>query len=320
MRHWLRRAPFNSTYPFPGRWAVSWAWHVAEERGSLAGIRLLAWLTVRLGRRATRWLLHPICWYFLATSARARRASRAFLARALGRPPALRDVMRHLHTFATTVHDRVFLVRGDCAGFEISTQGERELATILDDRRGCILLGSHLGSFEVLRALGRLAGRYAVNAVIHEPAAAKTSAVFSRLAPELRSRLIEPGRPETMLQIKECLERGEPVGILGDRPLGSARTLEREFLGAPAHFPIGPLLLAGALGVPVVMFFGLYLGGARYEICFEKLTDGMLVPREHRLEQAGRWLDQYVERLAHYARRAPYNWFNFYDFWAAQEI
>jgi predicted LPLAT superfamily acyltransferase len=298
---------------------VSRAWHVAEERGSLAAIGLLAWLTVRLGRRATRWLLQPICWYFLVTSARARRASRAFLARVLGRPPGIRDVMRHLHTFATTVHDRVLLVRGECAAFEIATQGERELASILDGGRGCILLGSHLGSFEVLRALGRFTGKYAVNAVIHERAAAKTSHVFSRLAPELRGRLIRPGQPDTMLKIKECLERGEPVGILADRPLGSARTLEREFLGTPARFPIGPLLLAGALGVPVVMFFGLYMGGARYEIHFERLTDGVFVPREHRVDQAGRWLNRYVDRLAHHARRAPYNWFNFYDFWATQE-
>ncbi len=298
---------------------MSRAWHVAEERGSLAAMGLLAWLTVRLGRRATRWLLHPICWYFFVTSARARRASRAFLGRVLDRPPGSRDVMRHLHTFATTVHDRVFLVRGECTAFEITTRGERELAAILDEGRGCILLGSHLGSFEVLRALGRLTGKCAVNAVIHEPAAAKTSHVFSRLAPELQDRLIRPGRPDTMLRIKECLERGEPVGILGDRQLGGAKTLEREFLGTPAPFPIGPLLLAGTLGVPVVMFFGLYLGGAHYEIHFEKLTDGVLVSREDRVEQAGQWLNRYVERLAHHARQAPYNWFNFYDFWATPQ-
>ncbi len=299
---------------------MSEAWHVAEERGSPAAIGLLAWLTVKLGRRATRWLLHPICWYFLATSARARRASKAFLARVLGRQPGTRDVMRHLHTFATTIHDRVLLIRGDCSPFEIAAHGVGELETILEGGRGCILLGSHLGSFEVLRALARLNGKYAINPVIHEPAAAKTSRVFARLSPESQDRLIRPGQLDTMLKVKECLERGEPVGILGDRPLGSAKALAREFLGAPALFPIAPFLLAAALGVPVVMFFGLYLGAARYEVHFEKLTDGVFVPREHRMETAGRWLDRYVERLEHFVRRAPYNWFNFYDFWAAHRI
>ena len=70
---------------------MSWAWHVAEERGSLAAIRLLAWLTVRLGRRATRWLLHPICWYFLATSARAPRVKSVSCA---GAGPSARNAGR----------------------------------------------------------------------------------------------------------------------------------------------------------------------------------------------------------------------------------
>jgi predicted LPLAT superfamily acyltransferase len=28
------------------------------------------------------------------------------------------------------------------------------------------------------------------------------------------------------------------------------------------------------------------------------------------------WLQAYVARLEHYCRLSPYNWFNFYDFWA----
>jgi predicted LPLAT superfamily acyltransferase len=296
---------------------VSQAWYAATERGNPAAIWFLAWLTVTLGRRATRWLLHPICWYFLATSAQLRRASTAYLARALGREPGIRDVMRHLHAFATTLHDRVFLARGICEPFDIKAQGIDALEEVIDAGRGCILLGSHLGSFEVLRAVGRVSGKHTVNRVMHEPTAAKTSHVFARLAPELQDRIIGPGRPDAMLKVKECLERGEVVGILGDRPLGTSKTLERGFLGAPALFPIGPLLLAGALGVPVVLFFGLYLGGARYEVKFEKLTDGIVVPHDHRMEMAARWLDRYVERLEHHVRCAPYNWFNFYDFWTA---
>jgi predicted LPLAT superfamily acyltransferase len=30
------------------------------------------------------------------------------------------------------------------------------------------------------------------------------------------------------------------------------------------------------------------------------------------IEQA---LKRYAQRLEHYCRMAPYNWFNFYDFW-----
>ncbi|MGE5128588.1 MAG: hypothetical protein ACM3IK_03095 [Sphingomonadaceae bacterium] len=276
---------------------------------------LIAWLSLALGRGATRWLLHPISWYFVAFSARARRASRAFLRRALGREPRLADVLRHFHTFASTIHDRVFLLTGRGGLFDVEVHGVERLTQLLHSGRGCILLGSHLGSFDLLRALGRNAGLRAINVVMRPPNDSHTTRAFSRMAPELSERVIAPGRPDTMLKVTECLERGEIVGILGDRPLRGARAHARDFLGAPAQFPLGPLLIAGAVGAPVVTFFGVCEGGARYEVFLEELTDGTAVPKADREAWSLRCLARYVERLERYARRSPYNWFNFYDYW-----
>src|SRR5262249_8425139 len=158
-----------------------------------------------------------------------------------------------------------------------------------------------------LRALGRVQGR-AISVVMHEENAQKMRAVFSSLAPDLQQRVIASGRPDTMLRIKECLERGEMVGMLGDRPLGGEGSAAVPFLGAPAHFPLGPWLLAAVLGCPTALFFGLYLGGARYELALEAFSPGERVPREAREADAMRSLERYVGRLEHYARRAPYNW------------
>ncbi len=294
-------------------------WLAEPERGSPAAIWLIIGLTRALGRVATRWLLYPICLYFFAFSPRLRRASRAYLARALGREPRNSDVVRHFHAFATTVHDRVFLVRGECQRFDIAVNGADDAERLLAMGRGCILLGSHLGSFEVLRALGEFNTRHAVNVVMHEGNARKTGRALAFLAPDLRERVIDPGRPDAILRMHACLERGEIVGILGDRSFGSGKTRACSFLGATARFPLGPLLLAGTLGVPVVMFFGLYQGGARYEVHLETLTEGARVPRNARSATAGSLLERYVARLEHHARQAPYNWFNFYDFWDAGE-
>jgi len=278
-------------------------------------VALIAWLTAVFGRRATRWLLHPICWYFAASSPGARRASSAFLRRSLGREPGLADVLRHFHTFAATVHDRVPLVLQRGGKFEIAAHGIAVLERVLRSGRGCILLGSHMGSFEVLRAMGRVAGVHAVNIVMHTRETAHTSHALAKMAPELQERVIAPGRPETMLRIKECLEKGEIVGILGDRRFGGTKTRACTFLGAPAEFPLGPLLIAGTLGAPVVTFFGLYEGGSRYQIFLETLTEGTAEAKADRTAMAAEWLETYVERLERYARRYPYNWYNFYDFW-----
>lgn len=292
------------------------AWRSAPERGSLAAIALIAWLALTCGRRATRWLLAPICLYYAAFAPRARRASTAFLERALARKPRLRDVLRHEHAFASTLHDRVFFVCGRNPGLELAVSGKQEVDRLLDKGRGCILVGSHLGSFEVLRALGTARGT-PVNVVMHEANARNMQVMLGRLAPRLQERVIAAGSPDTMLRVSECLARGEIVGFLADRTLGGERAATRAFLGSPAAFPLGPWLLAAALGAPVVLFFGLYRGGRRYDVHFELLTDGERAPRNERNAVAERWLGHYVARLEHYTRLAPYNWFNFYDFWHA---
>jgi predicted LPLAT superfamily acyltransferase len=295
---------------------LSSAWREAPERGTARGMALMAELTLRLGRAATRCLLPPLCLYFYATAPAARRASRQFLGRALGREPGASDVLRHYHAYASNLHDRLLLAAGRVDALDITLTGMAEVESLLEAGRGCLLVGSHLGSFEVLRALGKVQGR-PISVVMHEQNAKKMQAVFSRLAPDLQQRVIASGRPDTMLRIKECLERGEMVGMLGDRPLGDERSASLPFLGAPARFPLGPWLLAAVLGCPTALFFGVYHGGARYELVLEALSPGESVPREQRDAAVQLALARYVGRLEHYARRAPYNWFNFYDFWQA---
>ena len=85
------------------------------------------------------------------------------------------------------------------------------------------------------------------------------------------------------------------------------------FLGEAAPFPTGPWQIAAALKVPVVLCFGLYCGGRRYLIRFELLADAITADRNHRAGGLRPWVERYVERLEHYCRRYPYNWFNFYE-------
>jgi predicted LPLAT superfamily acyltransferase len=87
------------------------------------------------------------------------------------------------------------------------------------------------------------------------------------------------------------------------------------FLGAPAQLPIGPWVLASTLRVPVFLGFGIYRGGNRYDCHFELFAERIDLPRADRDAALQRYAQQFADRLEHYARLAPYNWFNFYDFW-----
>ena len=147
---------------------------------------------------------------------------------------------------------------------------------------------------------------------MHEANAGKIAAWMREVAPERAPRVIAPGQPETMLKIRDALARGEIVAMLGDRPIGRSATLPVEFLGAKAQFPTGPMRVALALDVPVVLFFGLYRGPRCYDLYFERLLDRRRRSRRRRLAPLVR---AYAARLEAHTRAAPYNWFNFYDFW-----
>jgi predicted LPLAT superfamily acyltransferase len=294
---------------------MSTVWLEQRERGNLAALRLITWITQALGHRAGRALLAPICAYFVAFTPRARRASQAYLQRVSGAPAGLAQVYRHFHVFASSLLERIEMLSGGGSRFDIRVHGWPEMEAVLARGRGCLLIGSHLGSAEILRAFGERHQKLAINLVMHEGNSRTISRWLREMAPELAERIIAPGEAGTLLRVRECLERGEVVAMLGDRPFGNERTTACDFLGGPARFPSGPMLAAAVLGVPVAAFFCLHEGDLRYDVHFEVLAERVDLgagPREAALVP---WVERFVRRLEAHARQSPYNWFNFYDFW-----
>jgi len=296
-------------------------WSAARERSNLFTLRLMAWIAVHLGRRVARWVLHPIALYFLCFAPGPRRQSARYLQRALGRPPRWSERYRHLHHFASTVLDRVYFVRGQLQPFDVQVKGAALLQRTLAEGRGAFLLGAHLGSFEALHAAAK-GQRLPVTMVMYPENARMIHAVLQAIEPSFALDIIAIGRSGSTLAIRERLDGGSLVGLLGDRHLpgaAAARTgmLELPFLGRPAQWHDGPLRLALLLRRRVIFMVALYLGGARYEVRFDELADfsqlgGDAAQREQALHSA---LEAYVQRLQQLCIEAPYNWFNFHDFW-----
>lgn len=294
---------------------MSEAWLQQKERGSLAALRLIAWLTTHGGHALGRALLHPICAYFIVFSGAARRASRDYWRRLTGRPARWRDVYAQYHTFAATLLDRIDLIAGRFDRFDIRVSGGDDVQRALDEHRGCLLLGSHLGSFEMMRAVGVLGRGLPLNVVMHERNASLIGQWMRERAPAMRMRALEPGQPETMLRVRECLARGEAVALLADRATPGTPTCAATLLGAPVQLPEGPFRVACLLDAPVFLFFGLCRGDRRYDIRFERLTLEATVAGD-RKAAASRLAERYAQRLEAQMRDAPANWFNFYDFWS----
>ena len=294
-------------------------WTERPEGGSAWVARMILAVALWFGRAPARLLLYPITLYSFLVRPPERRASRDYLARALGRPARMIDVLRHIHCFASTILDRVFLLSESFRRFEITTHGLEDLHRALDANRGALLFGAHVGSFEALRVLSLERPDILVRVVLDVGHNAVVTQLLARLNPTVASTVIDAGQDGTaiVLAIKDAVEQNAVGTVLGDRARPGESIVTAPFLGVPAPFPTAPWLIAAALKAPVVLCFGLYRGGNRYDLHFEVFEPCIVVERRAREAALTAIAQRYAERLEHYVRLAPYNWFNFYDFWQA---
>jgi predicted LPLAT superfamily acyltransferase len=122
--------------------------------------------------------------------------------------------------------------------------------------------------------------------------------------------------PAMAMQLFERIEQGEFIVIAGDRvPVSNnPRVALAPFLGQTAAFPVGPYVMASVLGCPLYTLFATRQEGG-YELHFERLRDEVRLPRRGREQALAELAGDYAARLEHHVRRAPLEWFNFYDFW-----
>ena len=296
---------------------MSPVWKERPELGNPLALRMILAFAFGAGRTVARALLFPSALYFMIARSPERRASLQFLSRLHGRPARLHHTFRHVLCFSQAVLDRLYLVTERFKRFHIRCFGLDDLDRALGGGRGVLLVGGHIGSFEALRVLSLQRPEVPICILLDLEQGPAVSHTLNALNPEMAATIIDvrAAGPTVTLAIKEALDRNSIVALLADRALPGQSTQPARFLGHFAPLPIAPWLLAAALKVPVVLAFGLYRGGNRYDLHFESFSDGMTLDRNHRAEALSQILQRFADRLAHYANLAPYNWFNFYDFW-----
>jgi predicted LPLAT superfamily acyltransferase len=303
-------------------------WLTVAERGSVLGMYFIVGCYRVFGRRVCSYLVVPVVGYFFLTGRAARRASRDYLARlhrwsqrhgqGVARAPGWLDSFRHFHQFALNIIDRVSFFVGDTGDFETVVHGREHLERLARAGRGALVLSAHLGSFDALRLVADEGG-VRLNVAMFLRNARMINAVFTRLNPSRALRIIDLERasPRSVFDIRACLQRGEFVGMLADRVgvRDDTRVSWVPFLGERAAIPHGPFLLASMLKCPVLLMIGLRVGHTTYEVFVEPLADEIALPAADRVGALDALARRYVDRLEHYCLRAPYQWFNFYQFW-----
>ena len=301
-------------------------WANRAEIGSVLGMRILFGVRRGLGRWPFLIALFPVVLYFFTTQPAKRRDSRQYLERLRahmglpGRPSSLM-VLRHFLAVGEGFLDRILAwdPRSKAAAF--SRHGREAVARHLDEGRGVLLIGSHLGNLEAARhmVLSRRVAK--VNVLVHTRHNPGFLSLMERINPDSQLALIQVSEitPATAISLKEKVDAGEVVLIAGDRvPLDGKGIAWAPFLGHDAPWPIGPYVLASLLECPVFLIF--CLGGAgAYDLHYEPFAERLTLERSRRREQLAEYARRFAGRLSHYCTVAPLLWSNVYPFWNAPE-
>lgn len=293
-------------------------WAALSERGLGAGLALLAAFYRVLGRDFARGLGQLVAGYFCLTNRTRRQASLDYLNRVLERPATLRDSLRHHAAFARMAVDRFAGWTAPKTLPPIDFPQKPDLDREMAAGKGALLLVSHLGNIDITRAVLHQPEGPRITVLVHTRHAQRFTRLIARRNPRFAADMVEVTEVgiDTAMLLQERIARGEWIAIAADRtPVdGDQRTVNVPFLGADAPFSTGPYLLASLLGCPVWAMFCI-AEGERYRVHLHPFAERITLSRRDRITGLRDWAGRYAALLERHCRRAPFEWFNFYDFW-----
>lgn len=289
-------------------------WKASKERSTPFALHLICWLALNISRGFARFWLYPITLYFFITSSKVRSASKNYLKRlSLPGGHGYSQVLKHIYYFSSVVLDRVYFITGRTEQFNIKIYNEKLVADYCRENLGFILLGSHVGGFDILQHLTLKYGQAKI--VMDVSHNSMITDILYNLNPVMVNDIIDANGDNLLLKIKESLDESRFVAILADRSVNNQKIVNCSLLGDEIGIAKLPFTVAHVLKKPVIVFFGIYKGGNEYEIHFKKLRgsfDGDRASRDLDVEADARLYVEYVQEMI---KAHPFNWFNFYDYW-----
>ncbi|MBT6914413.1 MAG: hypothetical protein HOA38_03095 [Candidatus Marinimicrobia bacterium] len=289
-------------------------WKISKERSNLFALRLICWLAVNISRGFARFWLYPITLYFFLTSLQVRRASKNYLKRV--NPSSGHNsiqVLRHIYYFSSVILDRVYFITGRTNQFDIKIFNENLVSKLVKNNSGFILLGSHVGGFDILQYLTPKYGQAKIMMDVSHNS--MITDILYNLNPAIFDAIIDANSDNTLLKIKEDLDNSKFIAILADRDIDNQKSIQCSFLGGDVSISKFPFTLAHILKKPVIVFFGIYIGGNKYEIHFKELRSSFDGSRSSREDDIANDAQTYMSFIQDMVEKYPFNWFNFYDYW-----
>lgn len=318
MNHWALRVGDKVSH-----------WASLEEKGTVLGIRFLVWVQRVFGRLPFLVVVYPVVLYYFLTSSVARRSSVSYLERVRRLRPLHENrsisvlSIIHFRVFAEGLLDKINAWVGGFGYDDVDFPDKTIFHELMDRQQGAIIIGSHYGNLEIMRALSTYNDRIRLNILVHTKHAEKFNRLLSMSGEPTGLRMIQVTEinPATAILLKTKIDAGEFVVIVGDRVPISARrgnpvlrTSRVDFMGDKARFSTGPHLLASLMKCPVYTLFCFRRDG-RYKIEFKPFADKIQLQRSDRQASLDKYAQKYAAILEAVVLQEPLQWFNFFPFW-----
>ncbi|OTG84742.1 acyltransferase [Acinetobacter sp. ANC 4648] len=298
-------------------------WSELKEKGGMLPLMLMLGFYRVGGRFLCRLVLYiVIMWYWLFSKT-ARQSSLLYLQKVhafagqktpFTNPPSIANTYTHLMQFGECILDKIEGWLGYIDEKKLNLHGHEHFRAHY--HKGAIIVVSHFGNIELLRAI-KSEQKQKINVLVYQKHATQFNQFLKKLNTKADVHLISVDELglETAFHLQDKLEQGEWIIVAADRvPVQSDRVQTLSFLAEDAKWPQGAWILANLLKVPVLAVF-CYRMQNTFDVHIHKLADRVELPRATRLQAMQNITLRYVSLVEKHCIRAPYQWFNFYNFW-----
>lgn len=298
-------------------------WNELKEKGGMLPLMLMLWFYRLGGRWLCRIILYVIIFWYWLFSSLARQSSLQYLSKLhqfagttspFSNPPTMANTYMHLMAFGECILDKIEGWLGHISDDKLNLYGHEHLRAHY--QKGAIIVVSHLGNIELLRAI-KSEHSQKINILVYQKHATKFNQFLKKLNANADIHLLSVDEfgVEIALNLQEKLDQGEWIIVAADRvPVQSDRMQTLKFLGEDAQWSQGPWIIANLLKMPVLAIF-CYRKQDRFDVHIHHLADRVELPRATRFAAMKAVTERYVALLESHCIRAPYQWFNFYHFW-----
>lgn len=301
-------------------------WSEIKETSTLTGMRILLAAYKTGGNWLFKPLLAPVILYYYLSNRAARQSSNNFLT-VIGKHKRLTQPMfwlslKHFWLFGCAMLDKLAAWQDSIDYNDIDTHNRDIMLDLIAQKRGGVLMISHLGNFEICRALRSTnLAELKLTILVHTKHAEKFNQILNQHSSERQVDLLQVTEitPASAMLLSERCSNGGFVVIAGDRSaVGYSNSIEVDFLGKPAPLPRGPYMLAAILKAPLVSLTSIKENG-RYQLYFDSISDAVAPKRSEREQVIAQLAQRYASLLEKYCLQAPLQWFNFYEFWSPND-